>query len=528
MFVSSIDEMKHFNDGFDIPYNGYTEFYFLDSNRLPTVGYKIKSGLKFCQPIIQSKRELNILTLYVSLFLLDRSVPKRYTDKERGITDVNSFDPLKLYTTYTLEFDVSKVLDDDGNEVTKTKDKDIIDALLDYGIELKLLNTYNDTDLIDKFSEFAKFDVVSNQDAIYEKYKGHIDEEHPDGMYYKYFKDVVNYKYDLHTDQYAFDFSDDDKIASSYADAATRLRHSSPEPLLVSLGRLYKSFTVTSDQEYGSTEDPFIVRSVMCDLDPYNYSVVHYHLLNIFDPAGTKINMTTLSEEYSNASNTYLFISAPDIPVASLNKWLSVSDEFSNVVDRKDQYNCDMFYGYIAEYAVSSLYFSHPSKTLISAATLAMYNALLNSSIYMTNEVSSLNISNASVKSYISESTARKLANNRCNTAVMFDTGSPSIYGNRSLSTLPNLRYSHIARNYILIRRLISEYLETKKFILNTVYNIDACTNYIVSNILEQFKINGVLNKYEIDRTTSHKTVYYTITLYFMQMAGSLKLDFTI
>lgn len=522
MYISSIDEMKHFDDGFDIPYNGYTEFYFLDSERYRTVGYKIKSGMKFCQPIIQSKRELNILTLYVSLFLLDRSVPKKYIDidEKTRVTDVNSFDTLKLYTTYTLEFDVSKVLNEHGVDVTKTKDVDVINALLEYGIELKPLNTYGDTDLIDKFAEFTKFTVVNDQNAVYS-----VDDSDKENIQYTFLKDVINYTYDLHTDNYAFDFSDDDKVVNTYKDAAERLRHSSPEPLFVSLGRLYKSFTVFNDKD---DQDKFIIRSVMCDLDPYNYSVVHYHLLSIFDPAGTKINMETLSEEYSNASNTYLFISAPDIPSTSLNKWLSVSDEFSNVVDRKDQYNCDMFYGYIIEYMVSTLYYEHPERTMISAATLAMYNALINDIAYMTNEIGSLNISNASVKSYISESTAKKLANNRCNTAVMFDTGSPSIYGNRSLSLLPNLRYSHISRNYILIRRLISEFLETKKFVLNTVYNIDACTNYITSNILEQFKMNGVLNRYEIERTMSHKTVYYTITLYFMQMAGSLKLDFTI
>lgn len=513
MYVSSVDEMRHNdNDGFDIPYNGYTEFYFLDKNKYRTIGYKMKSDMKFCQPIIQSECKLNVLTLYVSLFLLDRSSLKNNisTSECEGFDpshgNINVLNPERLYKTYTLEFEAETVTDND-----------IVKAIDDLGISLHILNASHDKSLVEELCSRRSFKVSSDQSKYLIREKG------TDGKYHPIPKTDLDYEYDLHTNDYDYGLDDNDIIVSRYQEAINRLRDASPSPLYVCLSKLYRSSTVYSD------DNSYIVRSTINDLDPYHYSVIHNMLLNKYNPDGTSIDYETLREVHHDGSHSYLFISTPDLPVSSVNRWLSASDEFSNVVEREDQYNCDMYYGFIVDNAEASTYYRHLSKLMIPAATMAMYNVLLNSdTAYITNAIGGLNIASSSVKIHLAEGSAKKLADNRCNSAVLFDVGYPSIYGDRSLSTLPNLRYSHISRNFVLIRRLISEYLETKKFIINTTYMTDACVNYITVNILDQFKLIGVLSDYSITKLSSRQTVYLTITLGFTQMAGSLTLDFTI
>lgn len=76
IYISSLYEMQDNDDGFVIRYNGYTEFYFTDKYKHKTVGYKLKSNIKFCQPIIQSNynQGSSELTLYISLYLLERDI----------------------------------------------------------------------------------------------------------------------------------------------------------------------------------------------------------------------------------------------------------------------------------------------------------------------------------------------------------------------------------------------------------------------------------------------------------------------
>ena len=513
MCVSSVDEMKHNDDGFDIPYNGYTEFYFLDDNKYRTVGYKLKSELKFCQPIIQSEYKLNTLTVYASLFLLDRTIIR--TDVSTSGIDgfdpshgnINVLDPTRLYKTYVFYFNVNE-----------SKDSDIVDALAAVGLTIKLLNTSKDTSFIEELCSRSSL-VVSNDQSKYPEYK-----KNSHGDLVPTGKTNLDYEYDLHTDNYCYDFSSDDKIIAAYTNAIDLMRDMLPQPLFICLSKMYRSLTIMSDDR------SYIVRESMGDLDPYNYSVVQNILLNKFDPNCTTFDSSTLREVHKDGSHSYLFISTPDLPVAAVRRWLSCSDEFSNIIDHNDQYNCDMYYGYVIESISSSLYYQQLHRVLLPASTVSMYNILLSNSdsAYIPNSIAGLNIANTNVKVHLLESSAKKLANNRCNSAVLFDTGYPSIYGDRSLSLLPNLRYSHIARNFILIRRLISEYLETRKFIINTTYSIDICVNYIESQILNQFKILGVLLDHSISTSTSDRYVYITVTLYFTQMAESLKLNFTI
>ena len=75
VWISSIYEMKSNDDGFNIPYNGYTEFTFKDDNGNDSTTYRLKSNIKFCQPIIQSEYNgSNKLDLYIALYYLKRSV----------------------------------------------------------------------------------------------------------------------------------------------------------------------------------------------------------------------------------------------------------------------------------------------------------------------------------------------------------------------------------------------------------------------------------------------------------------------
>ena len=96
---------------------------------------------------------------------------------------------------------------------------------------------------------------------------------------------------------------------------------------------------------------------------------------------------------------------------------------------------------------------------------------------------------------------------------------------------MPNLQYSHIARTFIMIRRLIGEYLETKKFSLYTIYNIKTYVDYIRTDILDQFVNSAILNDYTIDFNldkVTEKTVYIHIELLFNHTIESIELNFTI
>lgn len=153
---------------------------------------------------------------------------------------------------------------------------------------------------------------------------------------------------------------------------------------------------------------------------------------------------------------------------------------------------------------------------------------IINQTLYSANSIENFNISNDFVKSIISESSADKLANIRCNSIVTFETGLPTTYGNRSLSTLPNLRYSNISRSFVYIRRLIREYLETRKFTINTVYNAQNCVNYIQHYLLQQYVDLGILSAYSTSHSIKDKTVFIKINLVFVRAIESISLNFTI
>ena len=466
VYVSSVDEMKDNDDGFKTPYNGYTEFYFLDNNKNITVGYKIKSDIKFCQPILRSSCKLNNLDIYASLYYLDRQ-------RKISRDDINRIEPESLYKTYKLSFDINK-----------DNDNSIIDALSDIGLELKILNSSSDTGLISILKSYSNLDVVLDQ------------HDFPD----------LSYKYNLHTDNYNYDFSEDSIITDNYSDAINRLYDVKPEPLYLCLSKLYRSATAMNED---GSEPRYIVSSSMNELNVEMYYAIHSILL----------------DRFSEDSNIYLFINAPDISVSSLHRWMT---EEQNKVYLQEQFNCDIYYGSIVEYVKDSTYYARQHRLLLSASILTMCNLLLNNKSYITNSIGNLNIPSANVRSVILESTAKKFADCRCNSVVLFDTGLPSIYGNRSLSLLPDLRYSHISRNLVLIRRLVREYLETKKFSINTLYNVDSYVSYIESSILDQFIIDGILDRYEVTKSINDKTVYMSVNLYFSKFIESINLDFTI
>jgi hypothetical protein len=193
-----------------------------------------------------------------------------------------------------------------------------------------------------------------------------------------------------------------------------------------------------------------------------------------------------------------------------------------------ERYNCDLYFGVAIDYIENNLIVSSLSKVNYTAALLSFYNMIDDPQAYISNSVSDLNISNASIKSSITESLANQLANLRCNSLVLFDTGSPSIYGDRTLSLLPNLRYSHIARNFIRLRKIIRDYLETKKFCLNTPFSIDTYVNYISHTILDSYESSGILSNYNVTYSTAGTSVYINVTLTFNPSLSIMNLTFTI
>ena len=253
----------------------------------------------------------------------------------------------------------------------------------------------------------------------------------------------------------------------------------------------------------------------MIDLEPESYLIVQTYLMETFD----------------SSSNTYLFISAPDVSISSMINLVSRKGDYKLVYELPESYNCDLLYGYASDFLGNDRILSFTDKVYYSAASLIFYSLLFQGITYSSETLNNLNVSSRSVKNAITERSAKTLLDNRCNSLVLFDKSAPSIYGDRSLSSLPNLQYSHIARTFIMIRRLIGEYLETKKFSLYTIYNIKTYVDYIRTDILDQFVNSAILNDYTIDFNldkVTEKTVYIHIELLFNHTIESIELNFTI
>ena len=139
-----------------------------------------------------------------------------------------------------------------------------------------------------------------------------------------------------------------------------------------------------------------------------------------------------------------------------------------------------------------------------------------------------MNISCDCIKSIITEESALTLLDYKCNSIVIFDKGFPSIYGDSSLSSSPNLQYSHISRTFVYIRHLIREYVETLKFTLSTLFNIELSVNYIKRYILDVFTEQNILRAYTVDYNVENKTVEFNINLWFNGVIESINLNFII
>ena len=475
IYISSLYEMKDNNDGFEIPYNGYTEFVFLDDRGYDSIGYRLKSDIKFCQPIIQSDYDgINTLTVYVSPYILDRS-------KEH---DTKVFDPSRLYKTYTYTI----------NLLSDVTDQELIDALKEDGFELQIINksTSSKTEFIDQLKKYSKINITL---VDHKKLEDHSN--HPNRVYYTY------YYYDLNSNDYDYNLYNVDLITTAYYNSIESLHAAKVEPHYVCTGKLCKSTKI----EY---EDGFI--SFVEELDNDMYSSI----------------LNTLLSTFTEDSNTYLFINAPDASFSTVYDMLSLSGEYENSIPLLENYNCDLFYGYSYDYLRSSLNNVKMYKVFYPVSLMTLYNILITNSVYLTNSVSDLNISVGRIKSTFSEELATALIDYRCNSVVTFVTGSPSIYGDRSLSLLPNLRYSHISRSVVRIRRVIKEYIEGQKFTINTQYNMQSSMNHIRTRILDEFVSNGVLDSYTTSYDINDKNVNIYIYLSFNGIIENINLDFTI
>lgn len=521
IFISSIYDMKTNDDDFFIPYNGYTEFMFLDKNRYDTVGYKLKSDIKFCQPVIQFSFDgIDTLELWVHRYILDRS-------RDLSFLDSISFNSSRLYDSVYYKVKLSY----DGDTLLSV-DKDIIHLLEKDGFELKIINgTYDTQALIKKFISYREINIslesfVNDYELAIRKNNKEPNPNFVDpylagitsrkieqnDYWYRINSDDYDYCLQMKTDEDKYSHLNDEAI--TYHDIAiSNLSEMFPRPHIISLGELYKSETKISDSQIVDSTGSAIKytsSSVLSSL-LYNDCVhIYSRLLSAFD----------------SECDTYLFINAPDVTASAIRTKLLNEDLDS--FDLHDQYNCDMYYGYISDYVASALRYQPQTKIYYSAASLVLYSLLIRKKQYLTNSLHGLNISNTSIKNSITERLARSLTELRCNSIVLFDNGAPSVYGNRSLATSANLRFSHISRTFVYLRRIIREYLETRKFILNTLYNVTSVINYIRNEILDPFTLDSSLSSYNIEYYAEDKTVYITIDLLFYGFSDSITLDFSI
>lgn len=498
LYISSVYEMKDNKDVFTkVFYNGYTEFYFKE-NDYDVVGYKLKSDIKFCQPIISNmylSNEKNQLHIYVHLYHLDRGMT-------RSPQTLDSPEITSLYKVIHFVFNADSV-----------KDINIINDFNNNGLEMHLIyadeNDAGSTLLVDQLKKHATngFKVLLNSLENNNEDDEEIVSDKDDDKY----DDVDNYfyHYKINSSDYSYNISKEDDYTTAYVNAIDALKSMLREPTMLCMGRMFQSID-TEDTEGKKIK---LLSSRLEPLNPESQFGIYSVLLDAFD------------EE----CNTYLYINMPDLSASTSVDLLKQENAFSSgIVRLQEHYNCDLFFGYATDIINTSLMTESPRKVFYSSALLSFYSLILSGDKYLTNNFIGLNISNRCVKSVLSESSAKKLQNERCNSMVLFDIGSPSVYGDRSLSLLPNLRYSHISRNFVAIRRLIRYYLETKKFTLNTTYNIDSYICYIKFNILDDFVSKGVLSNYSVSYTKERQSVFIQVILIFESVAESIDLSFSI
>lgn len=470
LYISSVHDMSMNDDNFSYGYNGYTEFNFKDNNGHTSTTYRLKSNIKMCQPLITSEVINATLTLYVQLYLI--------SDADRYPQETAKLHIRDLVKTITVTFDLANLTD-----------SDIINALADKGLELQIDNFGSSTALVDELKQYRVF-------------KASLDST-----------DEIEYSYTLNTDKYKYALDDDNSVFNAYYHSIDSIVDKSPTPYFLCMADLFKSESAidTYIDSYGN-QHTYTKYSRITNLDPDGYLVIQNYLLS----------------KFPDTCDTYLFIGTPNVSCETILSLLSTTGNYTHSIKLPSQYNCDLYYGYAIDYINPSVSYSSLVKIQYQAAILAMYNMITNNSMYMSNAISNLNIACGSVPSSIDETYAKALVNNRCNSIVTFDKQLPSIYGNKSLANSANLQYSHISRNFIYIRRLIKEYLETRKFIIATEFNIQNSINYISFSILNQFVESGILSDYNISFRADNKIVYINLSLSFSGTSGKMDLNFEI
>lgn len=472
MYVVTVDDMLHYNDGFEISYNGFTEIQFYDTteeSRLPKLTFKLKSNIKFCQPYLYSTYNNGTLKVNVDRYMLDRQVMQNSTND-------NKLDFNMKYDTISYTFNV----------YTDT-DKSIINAFSNYGIEIQVDNHNTPNTLISVLSNYPLFRP-------------------------KMLNDYTDYKYsvNLHTNNYTY-YLPVDKAELEYCRAIDKLNSVSNKPYFLSLCQLYRSIPLN---------------------DPNNSSVVLYNYLKPLRAIECTSILNYLLSSFPQESDTYLFINTPDLPFSSVLDWLTQRGMYEATDQLSDNYNCDLFFGYVTEQVHSNLNNSLAHPVYYSLASLSMYSMLLSNnsvvSMYTPTGISKIDMVYRQPKSLINETSASDLLNTRCNSLVTFDTNKLWVYGDRSLSSKPNLRYSHISRLVVLIRRIVTEYLEQAKFTINNYMTMQAYINTINTDILDLLKTGGVLQRYNTSFSIEGKSVLVTIELFFNSTIESVQLNFNI
>ena len=481
VYISSLDDTKTNVDDFITEYNGYTEFVFSDDAGYASVGYNLKSKLKFCQPLIrliEYDKVSKILNLYVSIYVLDR-------DSVKAEDDLDRLDSKQLYKTQIFSY---KVTDD-------LTDADLIADFDANDLELQVTNKIfgDERCLLSKFIQYEKFEVdISN------KLIGDIG----DKSLYKLLGYCV---FNLHSDDYLYSINGSKPAIEKYREAIDRTVDLKPEPHLLCLSRLVKAKEIKNNKGR-------YIRVATDDLDPEYYYDIHSYLLECFP----------------DSCDVYLFINSPNISSFTFKQIITSNNSYKDYTVLQDQFNCELSYGYSNGFLNNALSTTSYVEMPFSASLLSFYASMVKNIIYSQDLIAGLNIPNESLTPIITERTARLFADNRCNSMVNFVTGSASLYGNRTLSTKPNLRYSNIARNFVRIRRLIKEYLETQKFEIKTVFNIQSNINHISYEILDKFKSSGVLLDYNIKYSTFDRQVDMTIVLIFAKAAETITVSFSI
>lgn len=455
--------------------NGSTEFDNTSTRGNDSlIKWELSSNIRFCIPVMTAKL-INSKLLNVNVSLYYKSVNLDYTTRELSSSSLYASLDYSMYEEST--------------------DEDLVALMLKDGLTLSIDKNCN---LLDALRDFCSKGVSYISFADYKRIQ---------------FAEAVYSDFNLNLNKYKHTLGASTEIESeglnAYKQAFDKLHESSKFIDFVADGSLKESYRVSSNDD--------IISYSLREMNPSDIRSLHNYIQSLFN----------------EDSHTYVLLNTPDLCVGSTELWLQSLGMYSKIEDLTYHFNNELFYGYLYSYETNSLLYTGKVSVKFTTSMLVLYNILLSSNdsnvLYTQGMLSEISVPYIKPYNSISESYANKLLTYQVNSLVYFDRNEAWVFGDSSLSKLSSLKEAHNARLLTHISKLISNYIDTVKFIINTDRNLKSVKNYIDYNILQAYLNSGWISEYNTSITTdpNSRNIIVTVSIVFYKHLEEIKISFT-